>query len=159
MQFLLFPQCFLLNQIIVSPFVHIFDMISLFAAELGEPKIGILGKVLYECDLKRRGKKNLINTVYRISNFEHLGLCRPLHQTIVTQLNSLNSERSSGSVSISSSSKSVCCLAKLMNTWKTVTSRPLDNQPFLPLSHCLHNPSFSCVCSTSLLKTLWEKEK
>ena len=41
-QFLLFPQCFLLNQIIVSPFVHIFDIISLFAAELEDPKIGIL---------------------------------------------------------------------------------------------------------------------
>ena len=27
-QFLLFPQCFLLNQIIVCPFVHIFDNIS-----------------------------------------------------------------------------------------------------------------------------------
>ena len=36
-QFLLFPQYFLLNQIIVSPFVHIFDIISLFAAELEEP--------------------------------------------------------------------------------------------------------------------------
>ena len=41
-QFLLFPQCFLLNQITVSPFVHIFD-ISLFADELEEPKIGISG--------------------------------------------------------------------------------------------------------------------
>ena len=41
-QFLLFPQCFLLNQIIVSPFVHIFDIIfSLFAAEFEEPKIDI----------------------------------------------------------------------------------------------------------------------
>ena len=40
-QFLLFPQCFLLNQIIVSPFVHIFDIISLFAAESEEPEIGI----------------------------------------------------------------------------------------------------------------------
>ena len=49
-QFLLFPQCFRLNQIIVSPFVHIFDklhiiywskFISLFAAELEEPKIPI----------------------------------------------------------------------------------------------------------------------
>ena len=39
-QFLLFPQCFLLNQIIVSPFVHIFVIISLFAAELEEPKTG-----------------------------------------------------------------------------------------------------------------------
>ena len=40
-QFLLFPQCFLLNQIIVSPFVHIFDIISFFAVEVEEPKIGI----------------------------------------------------------------------------------------------------------------------
>ena len=45
-QFLLFPQCFLLNQIIVSPFVHIFDIISLFATEFKEPKIGIWGKGL-----------------------------------------------------------------------------------------------------------------
>ena len=44
-QFLLF-QRFLLNQIIESPFVHIFDIISLFAAELEEPRIGILGKGL-----------------------------------------------------------------------------------------------------------------
>ena len=43
-QFLHFPQCFLLNQIIVSSFVHIFDIISLFAAEFEEPKIGISGK-------------------------------------------------------------------------------------------------------------------
>ena len=40
-QFLLFPQCFQLNQITVSPFVHIFDIISLFAAEFKGPKIGI----------------------------------------------------------------------------------------------------------------------
>ena len=45
-QFLLFPQCFLLKQIIVSPFVHIFAIISLFAAELEKPKIGISGKGL-----------------------------------------------------------------------------------------------------------------
>ena len=38
-QFLHFPQCFLLNQKIVSPFVNIYDIISLFAAELEEPKI------------------------------------------------------------------------------------------------------------------------
>ena len=47
-QFLLFPQCFLLNQIIVSPFVHIFASMSLFAAELKEPLIGISGKGLTE---------------------------------------------------------------------------------------------------------------
>ena len=35
---------FLLNQIIVSPFVHIFDIISSVAFELEEPKIGISGK-------------------------------------------------------------------------------------------------------------------
>ena len=33
LKFLLFPQCFLLNQITVFPFVHIFDIISLIAAE------------------------------------------------------------------------------------------------------------------------------
>ena len=44
--FLLFPQCFLLNQITVSLFVHIFDIISLFAADSEEPKIGISGKGL-----------------------------------------------------------------------------------------------------------------
>ena len=45
-QFLLFSQCFLFNQKIMSPFVHIFDIISLFAAELEEPKNGISGKGL-----------------------------------------------------------------------------------------------------------------
>ena len=42
-QFLLFPQCFQLNQKIVSPFVNIFDIISVFAAKLEEPEIGISG--------------------------------------------------------------------------------------------------------------------
>ena len=45
-QFLLFPQYFQLNQKTVSPFVHIFDIISLFAVELEEPKIRILSKGL-----------------------------------------------------------------------------------------------------------------
>ena len=45
-QFLVFPQCFLLNQITVSSFVHIFDNIFLFAAELEESKTGISGKGL-----------------------------------------------------------------------------------------------------------------
>ena len=42
-QFLLFPQCFPLNQIIAS-LLSIFHIISLFAAEFDEPKIGISGK-------------------------------------------------------------------------------------------------------------------
>ena len=45
-QFLLFPQCLLLNQIIVLSLVHIFDVISFFATELEEPKISIWGKWL-----------------------------------------------------------------------------------------------------------------
>ena len=45
-QFLLFPQCFLLNQKIISPFVDIYDVVSLFAAELEEPKIDMEGKEL-----------------------------------------------------------------------------------------------------------------
>ena len=44
-QFLLFSQCFLLNQIIVSLLVHSFDIVTLFAAELEEPN-GISGKGL-----------------------------------------------------------------------------------------------------------------
>ena len=40
-QFLRFTQCFLLNQKIVSLYVNIFDIISLFAAELIESKIGM----------------------------------------------------------------------------------------------------------------------
>ena len=40
-QFQNFSQCFLINQIIIYPFVHIFDIISLLAAELEEPKIGL----------------------------------------------------------------------------------------------------------------------
>ena len=43
-QFLLFPQCFLPDQIIVSPFVHIFDIIPLFVAEFEKPKTGISGR-------------------------------------------------------------------------------------------------------------------
>ena len=40
-QFPLLPQCFLINQKLVSAFVNIYDIISLFAAELEEPKIGM----------------------------------------------------------------------------------------------------------------------
>ena len=40
-QFLLLPQCFSLNQIIVNLFVLIFDIIPLFAAEFEKSKIGI----------------------------------------------------------------------------------------------------------------------
>ena len=47
-QFLLFPQWFLLHQISVSPFVHIFDIVSLFAVEMEESKTGISGKGLSE---------------------------------------------------------------------------------------------------------------
>ena len=55
-QFLLFPQCFLLNQIIVSTFVHIFDIISLFVAEFAEWKIGISGEGLRLYQVERNGQ-------------------------------------------------------------------------------------------------------
>ena len=45
-QFLLFPQYFLLNQIIVSLLSFFFDVISLFAAEFEDPKISESGKGL-----------------------------------------------------------------------------------------------------------------
>ena len=57
-QFLLLPQCFLLNQIIVSPFVHIFDFISLFAAELEGPKIGTWVKGLLFITLQTANHKH-----------------------------------------------------------------------------------------------------
>ena len=43
---------FLLNHIIVSPFVHIFDIISLFAAEFEEPKsvISVKGSKFQHCN-------------------------------------------------------------------------------------------------------------
>ena len=40
-QFLLFPQRFLLNQKIISPFVSIYDTMSLCAAESEKPKISM----------------------------------------------------------------------------------------------------------------------
>ena len=65
---LLFPQCFLLNQIIASPFVHIFVITSSYAAELEEPKIGISGK----------GLKNLYNT--------YLKNCQGFQQVVLLQV-------------------------------------------------------------------------
>ena len=43
-----------------TPFVHIFDIIFLFAAELEEPKIGILGKGLMT--LRKRPFENNAGT-------------------------------------------------------------------------------------------------
>ena len=42
-QFLLFPQCFLLNQKTISPIVNIYNILSLFDVDLEEPKLA--GKV------------------------------------------------------------------------------------------------------------------
>ena len=57
-QFLLFPQWFLLNQITVSLFVLIFGIISLFADELEEAKIGMWGKGLTPFSQKATKKNN-----------------------------------------------------------------------------------------------------
>ena len=61
-QFLLFPQCFLMNQIIVSSSVHIFYITSIFAAELEEPKIGISGKRIKET--RKMWKGSLATAIY-----------------------------------------------------------------------------------------------
>ena len=45
-QFLLFPPRFLFKQTNVSAFLHISAIISLFAAELEEPRIALWGKGL-----------------------------------------------------------------------------------------------------------------
>ena len=63
-QFLLFPQCFLINQIIVSPLIHIFDITSLFAAELEDPKICIWCK----------GLNNLKETFWQDANCLNLAI-------------------------------------------------------------------------------------
>ena len=54
-QFLLFPQCFLTNQKIVSQFIKFFCIISLFTVELEEPIIGISGKGLRMFLEKKKG--------------------------------------------------------------------------------------------------------
>ena len=45
-QFSSFPTMFLLNQKIAIPFVNIFDIISLLAAEVEEPRIDMRGNGL-----------------------------------------------------------------------------------------------------------------
>ena len=70
-QFLLFLQCFLLNQNTVSPFVNTYDIISLFAAELEEPKIDMWDKGLIfkkVLTLPFLNRSTLIHTVNPESN-------------------------------------------------------------------------------------------
>ena len=75
-QFLLFPQCFLLNHRLVSTFVNISNITSLFAAELEEPKIGIWGKGLNMAgdygpsspSLHNNTNNSVSNTKYQITN-------------------------------------------------------------------------------------------
>ena len=69
-QFLLFPQCFLLNQIIVSPFVHIFDIISIIAAEWKDPKICILGKGLKKKILRNSVSSFPLQYQYKYLSFQ-----------------------------------------------------------------------------------------
>ena len=54
-QFLPFPQCLLLNRIIVSPFFHTFDIISVFPVEFEKPKIGMSGK-----ELRNKAFENIV---------------------------------------------------------------------------------------------------
>ena len=68
-QFLLFPQCFLFTQVMVSPFVHIFNIISLFAAEFEKLKIGITGKGLKDFSLRSSEVRFIWYRVRRVENF------------------------------------------------------------------------------------------
>ena len=81
--FTMFPQCFLLNQITVSQFVHIFDTISLFAAEFEDPKIGMSGKGLrrYLVPLQRKVLSFLTSLIFRLQMlliWSNLKCCRSL---------------------------------------------------------------------------------
>ena len=76
-QFLLFPQCFLLNQIIISPLIHIFDIISLFAAEFEKLKVGISGKGLKGENAGNQAiKVKFCHFGYRWFNLKFCGLYR-----------------------------------------------------------------------------------
>ena len=66
-QFLLFPQCFQLNQIMVYPFVRIFDILSFFAAEFEDPKIEISGKGLKKI-LTEKGENVALNSIFSITH-------------------------------------------------------------------------------------------
>ena len=66
-QFLLFPQCFLLNQRIVSPLVNIHVILSLFAAEVEEPKIGMSGKGLGRTKMSSVGGHIVVFNVVKFS--------------------------------------------------------------------------------------------
>ena len=75
-QFLLFPHCFLLNQVFASPFVHIFHVISLFATEFEELKIGISGKGL------KGSRKAWIGALAAVINLKY---CRKWYLTPYNQ--------------------------------------------------------------------------
>ena len=87
-QFLLFSQCCLHNRIIVSPFVHVSDTISLFAAEFKEPKIGISGKGLTNPLFLLATLENTVaigQTADKIANYLFTTLCFHVH-VLVTEL-------------------------------------------------------------------------
>ena len=58
-QFPPFPQCFLLNQIIVSPFFRVFDIISFSATEFEEPKLDKSGRGLTLSQTERICRRQL----------------------------------------------------------------------------------------------------
>ena len=92
-----FPTMFLIKQIIVSPFVHLFAVISLFSTKLEKPKIGISGK-----DFK---SKTVIETVIQriylfifLVCFSHLPLLEKKRQEKYTYLSFLDSIVSVGAL-------------------------------------------------------------
>ena len=61
--------------VIVSPFAHIFDIISFFAAELEEPKIGVLRKGLIICSYKF-SLSYLLQLLFTIPSIFFRGRCQ-----------------------------------------------------------------------------------
>ena len=64
---------FKVNQITVSPFVHIFDIISLFGVESEKPKIGRSGKGLSNTTIYAYFRLGLEMMVTSIFSFSHGG--------------------------------------------------------------------------------------
>ena len=141
----LFPQWFLLNQIIVSPSVHIFYVISLFAAKFEQPKIGLSGKesTSQTHPLEEKG----INFV----PMKIISPWREFHRTWELTLpyyseylrprgRRLFNHFLNGKFKTLANGKSL---------QTTISNKTLSQT----------SPGFLSVSNTSLLKTPWEKEK
>ena len=113
-QFLLFPQCFLLIQITVLPFVHTFPIISLFTVELEVPNTDI-------------GKGLTNNTILDYTKLKGVsGDKTNVTQDIISVFGSvenvLKGENAHGSIFSFSNNVFLCvsCFLCILKTWDCV---------------------------------------